>query len=172
MKDWASAPTESRVDDDPGSVLAELTAEHAELSRRLQAHQEALVCQDLAAARQSFAAFQAALERHLSAEERALLPHYLPSPPPRGGAAELFPAEHARIRQLSARAAAAIGAIADDALTPAAVVSLLDRQHSLKHLLEHHADREHQHLGPVLDATPAAQTLAAACRATFSQGQT
>lgn len=84
------------------------------------------------------------LTRHIDIEEKRLLPHV---PDDARWTAQVYRLEHLRIAQLADAYSMRMDAMAERALHSErsrreAVLVLLDAVHSLRHLLEHHHQRE------------------------------
>ncbi|MFO1516757.1 MAG: hemerythrin domain-containing protein [Lysobacterales bacterium] len=131
-------------------------ADHAALETQLLAVLDALIALRPARAAAAFARFAALLDAHLFAEESELLPRLAALPAPRWAPA-LYLAEHAKLRQLCARytqtlAGAAARTPATAALRRRQALDLIDALHPLRHVLEHHQQREEQGLLAELEA--------------------
>lgn len=131
-------------------------ADHAALETQLLAVLDALIALRPARAAAAFARFAALLDAHFAAEESELLPRLAALPAPRWPPA-LYLAEHAKLRQLCARYAQTLAAAI--AAAPATAprrrrqaLNLIDALHPLRHVLEHHQQREDQGLLPELGA--------------------
>ena len=118
--------------------------EHHRLEALLRAHLLAVVGQDFAGAQQKFERWHRGLLRHIDIENTRLLPHV-----PAGARwdARIYLLEHERIALLAQEHAARVAALARRAprSEPArrrAALALLDAAHALRHLLEHHHQRE------------------------------
>ena len=131
-------------------------ADHAALETQLLAVLDALIALRPARAAAAFARFAALLDAHLFAEESELLPRLAALPAPRWAPA-LYLAEHAKLRQLCARytktlAGAEARTPATAALRRRQALDLIDALHPLRHVLEHHQQREEQGLLAELEA--------------------
>jgi hypothetical protein len=128
---------------------------HAALDELLLSAIDALTELDLGRARSRWTALQAALAQHAATEEALVLPVYARAEAfARGGALELFEAEHRKLEQLAADGLAAIdalGALSATALRRRCVLAL-DGLLRVRHLLEHHGLREKTHLYPAVAA--------------------
>lgn len=148
----------------PPADPASFAYQHHRLDAQLRAHLLDIVGADFAGALQRLQRWHRALERHIDIEDTRLLPHV-----PEGARwnARLYRVEHDRIRLLAdeylqkVRAAAARPPRSTRAQRSAVLV-LLDAAHSLRHLLEHHHEREEMALAHEL---PAALQQAAWSRA-------
>lgn len=128
--------------------------QHHLLDLRLQAHLLDVVGADFGRAAQRVRRWQRALIRHIGIEETRLLPHV-----PAGARwdARVYHLEHERILLLAHEYATRAEALAarpprGQHATRRAVLALLDAAHSLRHLLEHHHEREHMALAHELPA--------------------
>ncbi|MFO0747583.1 MAG: hypothetical protein U1F43_18235 [Myxococcota bacterium] len=131
-----------------------VVANQAAHARFLAALEEALVALttlDLARATDAWSRLGAALARHERVEAE-LLALQLDVVAPRGGGAALVVAEHRRLDLLHAEATATIAgleAVPDDARR-LAMVRGLDELLRVRHLLEHHGQREDDIVYPFL----------------------
>ncbi len=128
--------------------------EHQRLEAELHAHLLAVVGADFAQAHALLQPWRAALARHIEIEETRLLPHV-----PAGARwqARVYRLEHERIALLADEYAARVAAMARRPLADAraqreAALALLDAAHALRHLLEHHHQREEMALALELPA--------------------
>ncbi|RKJ95570.1 hypothetical protein [Alicycliphilus denitrificans] len=122
--------------------------QHERLDAQLQAHLLDVVGADFGAALERLQRWRADLARHIEIENTRLLPHV-----PQGArwAARVYLLEHERIALLADEYAQRVQAAAahpprDEAARRRAVLQLLDSAHALRHVLEHHHEREHQGL--------------------------
>lgn len=153
--------------------FASLDAMHEALDEQFLRHQECLVERDLPGARRHLRDFAAGMALHLAQEDDWLLPLYAArgGPAPRGGAPEVFRLEHARIRELIDRVVARVERL-DAAPGARELIALLERQATLKHVLEHHTERERAILYPRLqEVVPEAERdeLVRRCRAQWDE---
>lgn len=127
----------------PHSV-ASFELEHQRLDAQLRAHLLQLIAGDFGRAEESLLVWRQALDRHIAIEEGRLLPHV---PANARWAAEVYKLEHERINLLADAYAARMRAVAarlpeaGDA-THATALALIDAVHALRHVLEHHHQRE------------------------------
>lgn len=128
--------------------------EHQRLEALLRAHLLAVVGLDFAGAQHKFERWHRGLLRHIEIENTRLLPHV-----PAGARwdARVYQLEHERIALLAQEHAARVAAL--DQRTPRgeiarrrAALALLDAAHALRHLLEHHHQREEMALAHELPA--------------------
>lgn len=128
--------------------------EHQRLEARLHAHLLEVVAGDFARAQQLLAPWRAALARHIEIEETRLLPHV---PGDARWQARVYRLEHERIALLADEYAGRVAvlarrAYADERVRREAALKLLDAAHALRHLLEHHHQREEMALAHELPA--------------------
>ena len=137
--------------------------EHQRIDALLRAHLLDVVGGDFKGARRRLARWRQALNGHIQIEQTRLLPHV-----PAGARwdARVYQLEHDRIALLADEYAARVQAAA--ARPPQgrqarrqAVLDLLDAAHSLRHLLEHHHQREEMALAHELPAVLQAAAWAA-----------
>lgn len=128
--------------------------EHQRLEAQLHAHLLAVVGADFTQAHALLQPWRAALARHIEVEETRLLPHV-----PEGARwqARVYRLEHQRIADLADEYAGRVAAMARRPLSGerarrAAALELLDAAHALRHLLEHHHQREEMALALELPA--------------------
>lgn len=122
--------------------------QHERLEAQLQAHLLAVIGGDLARADAEFTHWRAELSAHIATEERALLPHL---PQDARWPAKVYVAEHERITLLADEYAARFAQVR--AVPPEgehercrAALWLIDAAHALRHVLDHHHQREHHAL--------------------------
>jgi hemerythrin-like domain-containing protein len=138
--------------DERFATFTALLGVHAELDQLFLAHQEALVAGDLARALDALADFRRAFELHARQEDERMLPLFDFDGIERRDRAEVFSLEHARLRELVARATGEMEAFEREGdPTPRRILRALEREASFKHLLEHHDARERSALYPRLD---------------------
>lgn len=116
--------------------------------------QVALLDRHPARARAAVDQLQQLLEQHARVEEELLLPmfvRYVPRPE-RGASPELFVAEHARLRSLITDLQRML-LPRESTLTDVEAITLLEKVHPLKNLLQHHELREETLLAPALEET-------------------
>ncbi|QXL83297.1 hypothetical protein [Comamonas sp. NLF-1-9] len=118
--------------------------QHAQLDALLQTHLLELMGGDFARAEQAFSRWRAELVAHIAIEERELLPHL---PAQARWAAKVYLAEHERIALLAREHAARLTQVLANPPEPGmaqrrAALWLIDAVHPLRHVLEHHHQRE------------------------------
>lgn len=124
--------------------IASFELEHQRLNALLRLHLLQLIAGDFGRAHESLLLWRQALDRHIAIEERRLLPHV---PGYARWPAEVYKLEHERISLLADAHAVRMGVVAakppeaGDA-TYAAILGLIDAIHALRHVLEHHHQRE------------------------------
>lgn len=126
--------------------------EHARIGTGMQAHLLALVGADFAEALQHFDHWQQELMQHIAIENEQLLPHL---PADARWPARMYELEHERITLLADEYRARLAQVAqqppsDEPARRQTVLDLLDATHALRHLLEHHNQREEMALAQEL----------------------
>lgn len=118
--------------------------QHERLDAQLHAHLLDVVGADFAAALTRLQAWRAGLARHIDIENTRLLPHV-----PEGArwAARVYLLEHERIALLADEYEQRVQSVIahpprDEMARRRAVLILLDAAHALRHVLEHHHERE------------------------------
>lgn len=122
-----------------------LSGHHLALSDLFARHQEALVDRRWVDAARLLQDYEQCLLRHIDFEER----HLLSRADAAGNArwpSRVYRAEHRRIQQLLRKAADRLTRARGSEITPAVLISLLDEERTLKHLVEHHHEREEKAL--------------------------
>lgn len=134
------------------ATTAHFEREHQRLDALLRAHLLDLVGGTFGRARQRLACWRRELAQHIEIENNHLLPHV-----PEGARwdARLYRLEHDRIVLLADEYAARVAAVAANPPVSAAArreaaLALLDAAHALRHLLEHHHQREEMALAQEL----------------------
>ena len=122
--------------------------QHERLEAQLHAHLLDVVGADFEGALRRLQRWRADLAQHIEIENTRLLPHV---PPGARWAARVYLVEHDRIALLADEYLLKVRAMAQQApqgeqARRAAVLGLLDAAHALRHVLEHHHEREHQAL--------------------------
>ncbi len=119
--------------------------QHTHIEAMLTQHLLDVVGGDFVQAQQQFVRWFAALQQHIAIENEQLLPHV-----PEGArwAAKVYRLEHDRIALLADEYAQRLQLVLDkppvDALAQRrASLYLLDAIHALRHVIEHHHEREH-----------------------------
>ena len=119
--------------------------QHERLDAQLHAHLLDVVGGDFAGALQRLQQWRRDLDRHTEIENARLLPHV-----PEGArwAARVYLLEHERIALLADEYQQRVQAVInhppqDEQARRRAVLVLLDAAHALRHVLEHHNEREH-----------------------------
>lgn len=126
-------------------LLHDLAAEHDALGALMAAHLDRLLAGDLGAALETFDAFAQALCDHMACEEQVLFPQLAALPAPRWKVG-VYQVEHDRLRLLLAGQRERLAAAARDggcgAELRVRILALLDAAHPLRHVLDHHQQRE------------------------------
>ena len=122
--------------------------QHERLEAQLHAHLLDVVGADFEGALRRLQRWRADLAQHIEIENTRLLPHV---PPGARWAARVYLVEHDRIALLADEYLLKVRAMAQqppqgEQARRAAVLGLLDAAHALRHVLEHHHEREHQAL--------------------------
>ncbi len=123
-----------------------LCGQHAQLTQLFAYHQEALLDRDWTVAAQLLGGYRERLYRHMEIEERFVLDA---SPVPAEGgrwSTEVYRAEHRRIRLYLEKLDEWLTRARHDGAPAGMLIGLLDRERTLKHLLEHHHHREEMSL--------------------------
>jgi hypothetical protein len=126
--------------------LDSLATEHVALARLYGRHQEALVTRYWKQAASLLEEYSVRLTRHIEIEERLLLPHCEAVSAAIRWQAKVYQAEHERIGQLLEKNIQHLAQARQRGMTPAGLIALLDEEKTLKHVLEHHHEREEQGL--------------------------
>jgi hemerythrin-like domain-containing protein len=126
-------------------VIQLLLGHHLALSDLFARHQEALVERRWTEAARLLDEYGQSLLRHIDFEERNLLPRCDAVGSARWSSA-VYRAEHRRIEQLLCKATDRLRHARESEITPAVLISLLDEERTLKHLIEHHHEREEKAL--------------------------
>ena len=131
--------------------LLDLNRVHHELAELFDLHQAALLKRDFNSCRSLWTEYKRHLLVHMREEEELLIPLYAARAAPiRGGGAELFSQEHAKIREWQGRLELRISRLG--AGTDAKdLIALLDDEALYKKFIEHHSLREDRILYPELE---------------------
>ena len=115
------------------SISESMTRDHRACDERFAAAEGAAAKGDWLRAASDFAAYRAAMERHFTIEEETLFPAFERHTGMTAGPTEVMRAEHAEMRDLFERLAAAAAAHdADEFLGLAETLNLLMQQHNMK----------------------------------------
>ena len=130
-----------------------LAEEHVRLQEAFARHRDALAEGRLAEARRALDEFARDLRAHMRVEEEVLLPLYgargAGGP---GAGVEQFRSEHEKLLRLLERTDRRLAELEGaGAAPPRERVRLLDEEYALRHLLEHHDQRERAAFFPGLD---------------------
>lgn len=129
-----------------------LLGEHDEFVDLVAEHQRALVRGEIALARECFARFRQRFERHAQLEDEVVFPLYAPlAGSIVGGGMELLDAEHSKLARMLDAHELELSRVRAP-LAPALLVDWIEREQTLKHLLQHHDQRERNLVYPALDA--------------------
>jgi iron-sulfur cluster repair protein YtfE (RIC family) len=115
------------------NIRESMTRDHRACDERFVAAEAAAAKSDWLRAGSDFAAYRAAMERHFTLEEETLFPAFERHTGMTAGPTEVMRAEHAEMRALFERlAAAATAHDADEFLGLAETLNLLMQQHNMK----------------------------------------
>ena len=133
--------------------LHDIMAEHRQFHELLQEHQVHLVEGGSENAGLAWERFRRALLAHIHGEEEVILPVYEATcSPERGGEPDVFRREHQRLRRMLTELSAWLAAWEGRTWPATEVILLVEREKTLKDLLEHHDQREDRHLYGALRA--------------------
>lgn len=132
---------------DPVTTLAD---EHVALAQLFARHQEALVTRAWARAARLLDHYRKRLQYHIQLEEHYLLPYCVEERAPGRWQAHVYIAEHRRLEELLSKAGKRLAVARRRGVTAAALIALLDEEKTLKHVVEHHYQREEISLFTVL----------------------
>ena len=125
---------------DPFETLCE---QHAQLAQMFAYHQEALLDRDWSAAAKLLGSYRERLYRHMEIEERFVLDAApVPAATPERWTMQVYRAEHRRITLYLEKLDEWLTRAQADGAPAGMLIGLLDRERTLKHLLEHHHHRE------------------------------
>lgn len=132
------------------NAVETLRAQHRALDALLRAHLDAVIALDFAGALTRLALWQHAFALHLHAEDMALIPALEQVDAPRWGA-HVYDAEHRHLESLvhdyTASFAAAVAVLPVGAAQRRNVaLAIIDTAHVLRHVIDHHHQREEQAL--------------------------
>lgn len=123
-----------------------MATQHVALAQLYGRHQELLVTRYWKQAASLLEEYRARLTRHIEIEERLLLPHCEAVAAAIRWQATVYRAEHQRIGQLLEKNIRHLAQARQRGMTPAGLITLLDEEKTLKHVLEHHHEREEKGL--------------------------
>ena len=130
----------------------DVLALHRELGEMFFRHQRALLDFNFRGALERLERYESALLEHMRDEEEVLLPLYAErATPERGGRADFFLLEHAKMRRHLTHFREQLPRLAELPEPSRALLKLLDQETTYKHLVEHHDLREERHLYPALE---------------------
>jgi len=115
------------------SISATMTRDHRDCDTLFAAAEAAAAKRDWPGAARAFESFRAAMDRHFRMEEETLFPAFEAHTGMVSGPTEVMRMEHADMRELFDRLAAALAAEdADEFLGLAETFNLLEQQHNMK----------------------------------------
>ena len=129
----------------PGSAnpFTILKQEHAVIDRLFQSHQEMLLDRSWAKALRLLEHYQQLLESHIEFEDSILLPDCITdSIEPVRWKARVYLAEHRGVEELVNEARTRLVTIRRRGIKSSMLIELLDQERTVKHVLEHHHERE------------------------------
>lgn len=124
---------------DPITVLSN---EHVELTHLFTRHQEALVTRSWARAARLLDYYQKRLQYHIGLEERYLLPYCAEEKADGHWQAHVYIAEHRRLEELLRKTSTRLAVARRRGVSSAALIALMDEEKTLKHVAQHHHQRE------------------------------
>lgn len=128
-----------------GDPVDVLLRQHAALDDLFARHQAALLDRRWAEAARILEEYGVRLRSHIELEERHLLPRFARIATVRWPAG-IYRAEHRRSEQLLEKAWERLAHERRRGITTASLISLIDEERTLKHLIEHHHEREEKGL--------------------------
>jgi len=135
--------------------FSELQHVHESLDELFLMHQIAVVRLDAQRALNYLARFHAEIEKHIRYEEDVLLPLYAErgGNELEGGRVDFYVKEHKKILELLEELAQSLSRLSlpDNDEGARKALELLEKEHPLKTLVDHHDRREHAFLYPFLD---------------------
>ena len=128
-------------------TLCILRHEHASLDILFQRHQEMLVSHAWARAARLLTQYQERLTAHIRLEEKFLLPYCTDGSgsSPRWGS-HVYRTEHRKLEELVRAVTVRLASARRRGVTPAMLIDLLDKERTLKHVAQHHHEREEKGL--------------------------
>lgn len=122
---------------------------HRDMEQLFAFHQEALVCGDFGLAARYLALYRSALRLHIQQEDALVLPRYRAFEARYPWPARVYDGEHRKLERHLGRCVTRFATLCR-APSLGGVIDLLDAEKSLKHLSEHHHQREEESLFPAL----------------------
>jgi len=134
------------------SPLAAFQDGHRILDELLRDHQEALMSLDLAQAARHLASYRAELEVHMVVEEELVIPRFEQlGIEIKGGGAHFYWLEHKKLDGLLTGVEQGLAELTERGVSRGRdVITLLQREFTFEHLMEHHETRENYALYPAL----------------------
>ena len=129
-------------------TLCILRHEHASLDILFRRHQEMLVSYAWARAARLLTRYQERLTVHIRLEEKFLLPYCNndgSGSSPRWGS-HVYRTEHRKLEELVRAVIVRLTSARRRGVTPAMLIDLLDKERTLKHVVQHHHEREEKGL--------------------------
>lgn len=128
--------------------LDALGREHAALIELFELHQEALITHRWGRAARFLREYRQRLAAHIGLEEEWLLPKL---PEDARWDREVYEAEHRKLEQLLEALSAQLSAARRHGVRPALIIRLIEDERVVKHLMEHHHEREEKALFAEVD---------------------
>ncbi len=130
--------------------FAELARVHRDIEVLFRLHQMAIIERRMEEAANRLSDMARALSRHVHDEETHLIPAYMLVGPKKGADLDALKSEHRKIDEMTRRAVSEFAALGPKPAAEA-ILALLDLEHRLRSLLEHHFLREENLVFPALD---------------------
>lgn len=140
-------------------TFAELNRAHDDLAELLWLHQECLVAGAFGPARDLLQAYRRLIELHIAHEEEDVLPLYARAETQRWPA-EMFTGQHKKLLALLDRIEPMLASLRRVDGWRRGVITALETETTLKHLLEHHHLAEDQALYPIAEEHASDEELA------------
>ncbi|MGH8396743.1 MAG: hemerythrin domain-containing protein [Gammaproteobacteria bacterium] len=122
--------------------ITALSNEHKELTHLFARHQEALVTRAWARAARLLSQYQKRLLYHIGLEERYLLPYCAEEKAGGHWRAHVYIAEHRRLEELLRKTSTRLAVARRRGVSSMALIALMDEEKTLKHVAQHHHQRE------------------------------
>lgn len=124
-----------------------LLREHKAVTNLFRRHQETLLARDWARAARLLACYQKRLATHIRLEDELLLPYANTAGDRKlRWDAHVYMVEHRKLLELTCELDNKLATARRRGITPAMLIDLLDEEMTLKHVFEHHHEREEKGL--------------------------
>lgn len=128
-------------------TLCILRREHASLDALFRRHQEVLVSHAWAWAARLLIQYQERLTVHIRLEEKFLLPYCNDdSGSSSRWGSRVYRTEHRKLEELVRVVTVRLASARRRGVTPAMLIDILDKERTLKHVVQHHHEREEKGL--------------------------